>query len=241
MSTYNFDNLDDFEENPEIELPDFPSYNPAAGENAFGRKVCFEDERHGYNKEQVDSYIEELSAEYNNMYRLYLKAERDNVFFRSQSETIGRTLLNAEILAKQIIDDARADASQIVGEAQTRAETIPSGAPAPLYAFSSGSEKNFTDAPFFNSGEGFVGGPSTKEGFADMPSFGNQNNFADISSLDKDEGFTAVPVAGKEGSGGDSSNTIDFTGIDIDLEAMLGEYLDMVSTGSGEKNNGKIA
>lgn len=86
--------------------------------------VTFDDQRHGYDKEQVDSYIDALTAEYNAMYDSYCAAAKENELYKDYTDTIGRALLRSEILARQIVEKAEQEARAIIGKARTDIETI---------------------------------------------------------------------------------------------------------------------
>jgi len=76
----------------------------------------------GYDKNQVDGYIQKLSQEYHKMQTAYtdLTSQYD-LLARSQPDTnmraISRALVTAETTAMQIIEDAKSEASRITDKA----------------------------------------------------------------------------------------------------------------------------
>ena len=87
--------------------------------------IAFMEEPNGYNKEQVISYIRKLSEAYQNTYEEYqglsgkyesLAEEYGRLKAREQpginAEVIMKTLVNAEVLARKITDDARSEAKE---------------------------------------------------------------------------------------------------------------------------------
>ena len=89
-------------------------------------KICFDKQLNGYDRAQVDSYIESLTDAYQTAYDEYnakceaydqllenltvLETREQN---RPSEETISNTLLKAEAFSKKIIDDARVEAEKI--------------------------------------------------------------------------------------------------------------------------------
>ena len=93
--------------------------------------IDFIKEKNGYDREQVDSYIEKLSDMYQKIYNEYivisgkykelLETNSDpgaQERTESNSEIVAKTLLNAEMLAQKITEDAKAEAAVLVAEAQ---------------------------------------------------------------------------------------------------------------------------
>ena len=85
-------------------------------------KIPFNTQSMGYDKNQVDGYIQKLSQEYNKLQTAYtdLTGQYD-LLARSQPDTniraISRALVTAETTAMQIVESAKAEASQIKNEA----------------------------------------------------------------------------------------------------------------------------
>ena len=89
--------------------------------------VYFADERVGYNKEQVDSYIKKLTQayqtafdehqsicnKYDELLKNYKKLEARR-HLTIEAGIAAKLLTNAEVLAQSIIDDAKAEAKRIV-------------------------------------------------------------------------------------------------------------------------------
>ena len=97
--------------------------------------IYFTEERKGYDKKQVDSYIKKLSEAYQTTFDEYKEIndkyenllvdcnqqnENDNKQESTElnSEIITKALLNAEKLAQSITVDARAEAAAVKSEAQ---------------------------------------------------------------------------------------------------------------------------
>ena len=100
-------------------------------------EVSFEKQINGYNREQVDSYIEKLAdayqaaydeitsvyGKYNELLEKYREMEaRENG--RPSAEVITNTLMNTEMLAQKILKDANQDAAETRGAAQAEAKRI---------------------------------------------------------------------------------------------------------------------
>ena len=85
-------------------------------------KIPFTTQSMGYDKNQVDGYIQKLSQEYHKMQTAYtdLTGQYD-LLARSQPDTnmraISRALVTAETTAMQIIEDAKSEASRITDKA----------------------------------------------------------------------------------------------------------------------------
>ena len=85
-------------------------------------KIPFTTQSMGYDKDQVDGYIQKLSQEYDKMQTAYtdLTGQYD-LLARSQPNTnmraISRALVTAETTAMQIVENAKAEASRIRNEA----------------------------------------------------------------------------------------------------------------------------
>ena len=88
--------------------------------------VSFERQMNGYDKEQVDRYISELSEAYQEAYDEYQYiCEKYNEALEQKraaeesgaSDLIQKTLINAEILAEQLIKDAKTESDKIKTEA----------------------------------------------------------------------------------------------------------------------------
>ena len=110
--------------------------------------IAFEKQLNGYDREQVDSYIKNLSAAYQSAYEEYTAAcekfnalldEHKSLQAREQSrpnaDVIAKTLIDTETLARKIIEEAnaeaaaagaqaRADAQKIIDEARCEAQKI---------------------------------------------------------------------------------------------------------------------
>jgi len=110
-------------------------------------EIFFSDQKFGYDKEQVDSYIAKLSeayqmafeehnaavAKYSSLLEDYQRLEEERrrsnedgarkaeagVDIREVSDIVAKTLVNAEMLAKKIIEDARGEAAKIAEQSST--------------------------------------------------------------------------------------------------------------------------
>jgi len=99
--------------------------------------VSFEKQINGYDREQVDKYIANLTQAYQTAYDEFtalsvkydellrinyeLKEQRQNT---PNADVIARALVNAEILAQKTIEDAKADAAKMTADAQTDSKKI---------------------------------------------------------------------------------------------------------------------
>ena len=92
-------------------------------------EINFKEERNGYDKGEVDSYIKKVSDAYQRAYGEYLNTvEKYNRLMEehkklesekrsvqgSDAEVIAKTLISSERLAKEIIENAREEESRIV-------------------------------------------------------------------------------------------------------------------------------
>lgn len=90
-------------------------------------EVFFAEQKDGYDKSQVDSYINKLAEAYQTAYQEYLAiCEKYNSLMRdykkleSEKQTVVsadivmKTLINSEKLASEIIENARAEETKIV-------------------------------------------------------------------------------------------------------------------------------
>ncbi|MCL2002563.1 MAG: DivIVA domain-containing protein [Oscillospiraceae bacterium] len=100
--------------------------------------ITFANEANGYNKAQVDSYITKISEAYQATYKEYLnlngkyerlletrESAKEDGASGQESGIAVKTLMNTEILAQRILDDARAEAKEaaqrIINDAKTDA------------------------------------------------------------------------------------------------------------------------
>ena len=76
----------------------------------------------GYDQTQVDSYLQKLTDEYGNLHSAYLElTEKYDQLAGKQSDAnmqaISKALVDAEVRALQIIEDAKTEASRVTGQA----------------------------------------------------------------------------------------------------------------------------
>lgn len=89
--------------------------------------IKFEEAKRGYNKEQVDGYIETINAEYQKLLTEYKALEdelEETENNTSHNEAIASALINAEISKKQIIAKAQFDAKRIIKDANCKIEEL---------------------------------------------------------------------------------------------------------------------
>ena len=87
----------------------------------------FDEVRKGYNKEQVDAYIQTLADEYEKVLaeNKALKDELDETKNdNSHNEAIASALISAELAGKQIIANAKVEANYISAEANHAADEV---------------------------------------------------------------------------------------------------------------------
>lgn len=94
-------------------------------------EVRFDKQRGGYDRQQVDRYIEMLSKEYKTvcakytavcdkhqkLYDSYNKLKQQSEGLKTNSSVISKTLVDAEVMAHQIIAKAEAEAEKIKADA----------------------------------------------------------------------------------------------------------------------------
>ena len=91
------------------------------------RMVKFEDAKKGYNKKQVDTYIETINDEYQKVLAEYQALEEkmeESKSDTSHNDVIAAALINAEIAGKQVVANAHLEAKRITGEASGDIEKI---------------------------------------------------------------------------------------------------------------------
>ena len=119
------------------------------------RGIFFTSEANGYNRAQVDSYVSKVSRAYQATYKEYQElsgkyeshleecgksgAQGQNGL---SSDIAAKTLINTELLAKKIIDDAHAEAAKIRQAAQNILNSAKSDAEAMAYR----TRRNFEHA-----------------------------------------------------------------------------------------------
>ena len=99
--------------------------------------IYFSDESNGYNKEQVNNYIDNLSKAYEIMYgehqsliKKYNELSDDMNKLNAQerpdlnSDVIAKTLVRAETLAQNIVADAHTEAAYMIASAKTDSKKI---------------------------------------------------------------------------------------------------------------------
>ena len=101
-------------------------------------EVSFSKQFNGYDKDEVDRYIRNLSEAYQTAYEEYTAVcakynslvenckthEGEQEHNKSNIAVIAKTLVDAETLAAKIMTDAREEADKIMAEAQTAAQII---------------------------------------------------------------------------------------------------------------------
>ena len=82
----------------------------------------------GYDKNQVDRYIQMLSDEYDNLQKQYAELSNQYASVTTQSsahmEAISKALVSAEVHAKQIITEAKNEAARIIGGAHMELQKL---------------------------------------------------------------------------------------------------------------------
>ena len=99
--------------------------------------VSFERQFKGYNREQVDQYIASLAQayqiaydEYNSVCCKYSDLLEENEGLKEQNQNtpsadvLSKTLVNAELLAQKIIEDAKAESENMRAKAQADSKKI---------------------------------------------------------------------------------------------------------------------
>ena len=105
-------------------------------------KISFQKEKNGYDRQEVDNYIEQLSDAYQRAYDEYLEVsgmyesllEERELASGMSPDTAAKTLISTEKLAQKIIEEAQAEAAAAVAEAEkARADAILEAAKAEEY------------------------------------------------------------------------------------------------------------
>ena len=78
----------------------------------------------GYDREQVDNYIEALTAEYNKICIRVGELEKQNENIRVNAEAAGRAIVRAEQVAFEIVAEAEKEADRIVQRADFRTYSV---------------------------------------------------------------------------------------------------------------------
>ena len=85
----------------------------------------------GYNVEEVDEFLDDLTVEYEKMYKESSESKakieelnNDLVKYRSIESTLQSTLVMAQSTAEEVKNVAKQQAEQVISEAQKEAETI---------------------------------------------------------------------------------------------------------------------
>lgn len=82
----------------------------------------------GYNKDQVERYIQIISDEYGKLQRQYEEMSKKYAAFAEQGvtdmEAVEKVVMAAEINARQVIDTAQGEAARIVEEAHRELGTL---------------------------------------------------------------------------------------------------------------------
>ena len=99
--------------------------------------ICFTEEKSGYNREQVDDYVNKLSQEYQTAYnerQSVVKKYNDlledckNLDVQQQtvlnSDIVAKTLTHTELLAQNIIADAHNEAAAVRAAAKAEINSI---------------------------------------------------------------------------------------------------------------------
>ena len=91
-------------------------------------KVPFQTHEMGYNKGQVDKYIQKLSEEYGNLQQKFIelseKASRSDVYSDDTVKAIAKAMVDAEIKGIQIVSEAKSEAARIIENAYMELEQI---------------------------------------------------------------------------------------------------------------------
>ena len=97
----------------------------------IGTNISFAKEKNGYDRTQVDNYIKKISEAYQTTYYEFLDIsgkykslleDRENSEKQEQTgmnpDIAAKTLINTELLAQKIINDAQAEAGAVISEAR---------------------------------------------------------------------------------------------------------------------------
>ena len=78
-------------------------------ENDIGFDISFR----GYNRQQVETYVDALTKDYNKICARCRELEEKNKMLREGSDAIGAAILRAENLARKVVEDAENEARRI--------------------------------------------------------------------------------------------------------------------------------
>ena len=122
-------------------------------------EITFDKQLNGYDKEQVDRYVANLAAAYRTAYDEYTATcEKYNELLekyqnlekkgdaRLDTDTVSKILINAEILARKTVEDAKEEAAQLKAEAQAESKKIKDAAYEAAEAEKNHAKKLLEDA-----------------------------------------------------------------------------------------------
>ena len=91
-------------------------------------KVPFQTQELGYNKGQVDKYVQKLSEEYGNLQQRFIelseRAGKPDVYSDDTARAIAKAMVDAEIKGIQIVTEAKSEAARIIENAYIELEQI---------------------------------------------------------------------------------------------------------------------
>jgi len=100
-------------------------------------EIFFSEQKNGYDKEQVDNYIRRLTEAYQTAYKAYLtvsekytdlkldfKKLKSEIKSGAETNSIERTLMDSEKLAKDIINDAYNEEARIVAQTKNNLDYV---------------------------------------------------------------------------------------------------------------------
>ena len=88
----------------------------------------FTSQTRGYDKNEVNRYIQKITEEYNKLQEQYVELSNQHELLLSQTnanmEVIFKVLVDAELNAKQITADAKNEAARIIGSAHMELQKL---------------------------------------------------------------------------------------------------------------------
>ncbi|MBP1588405.1 MAG: DivIVA domain-containing protein [Clostridia bacterium] len=111
--------------------------------------IEFATEKKGYNKKQVDEYLETVKNEYNALHKeneeLKSKLAAETSDSEAKATAVARVLIQADMTAERVIAEANSEAEKITSEATQKAESILGSAQAEVRSQSRVILKNAED------------------------------------------------------------------------------------------------
>ena len=95
--------------------PENTAAHDTAEEDISENNIEFSRQFRGYNLRETDEYIKTLTADYNRKCAECEKLRIANKAYKEQAEAVSSAIISAELTAKQIISNAKAEAKRIEG------------------------------------------------------------------------------------------------------------------------------